>query len=140
MTGTGWLDREWSSQPLAPDQAGWDWFSLHLDDGARLMAYRLRGSGRAGATFGNLDRRRRRADAARARRDRDDADRLRGGGRAARCRSPGGSTVPAVGLAVDTAPVNAQSWMDGDLSLLGRPDPRDRQPRRAAGYLEMTGY
>src|SRR5690606_998978 len=27
VEGTAWLDREWSSQPLAPDQTGWDWFS-----------------------------------------------------------------------------------------------------------------
>lgn len=43
VTGKGWLDREWSSQPLEGDQEGWDWFSLHLDDGARLMAFSLRG-------------------------------------------------------------------------------------------------
>src|SRR5260221_4853918 len=28
VTGQAWLDREWSSQPLAPDQSGWDWL-LH---------------------------------------------------------------------------------------------------------------
>ena len=42
MAGPGWLDREWSSQPLAPNQPGWDWFSLHLDDGSALMVYQLR--------------------------------------------------------------------------------------------------
>jgi predicted secreted hydrolase len=42
VSGLGWLDREWSSQPLAPDQPGWDWFSLHLDDGNALMVYQLR--------------------------------------------------------------------------------------------------
>lgn len=42
LAGRGWLDREWSSQPLAPDQPGWDWLSLHLDDGNALMIYRLR--------------------------------------------------------------------------------------------------
>ena len=42
LSGSGWLDREWSSQPLAQSQAGWDWFSLHLDDGNKLMIYRLR--------------------------------------------------------------------------------------------------
>jgi len=42
LTGQGWLDREWSSQPLAPDQPGWDWLSIHLDDGNALMIYRLR--------------------------------------------------------------------------------------------------
>ena len=42
LSGSAWLDREWSSQPLAPNQRGWDWFSLHLDDGNKLMLYRLR--------------------------------------------------------------------------------------------------
>ncbi|RCU52476.1 iron ABC transporter permease [Corallincola holothuriorum] len=42
VTGEGWLDREWSSQYLAADQLGWDWLSLHLDDGRALMAFRLR--------------------------------------------------------------------------------------------------
>lgn len=45
VTGRAWLDREWSSQPLAPDQTGWDWFSLMFDDGARLMGFRLRDAG-----------------------------------------------------------------------------------------------
>ncbi|WP_339642199.1 lipocalin-like domain-containing protein [Jannaschia helgolandensis] len=43
VTGKGWLDREWSSQPLEADQEGWDWFSLYLNNGARLMAFSLRG-------------------------------------------------------------------------------------------------
>ena len=45
VTGQAWLDREWSSQPLAPDQTGWDWFSLIFDDGARMMGFRLRDAG-----------------------------------------------------------------------------------------------
>ncbi len=42
VTGEGWLDREWSSQPLTEEQTGWDWLSLHFDDGTKLMAYGLR--------------------------------------------------------------------------------------------------
>jgi predicted secreted hydrolase len=45
LSGSGWYDREWSSQPLAQNQQGWDWFSLHLDDGNKLMLYRLRNDG-----------------------------------------------------------------------------------------------
>ncbi len=41
VTGTAWLDREWSSQPLSDDQTGWDWFSLSFDDGHKLMGFRL---------------------------------------------------------------------------------------------------
>ena len=46
VSGLDWLDREWSSQPLAPDQPGWDWLSLHLDDGYALIVYQLRQEGR----------------------------------------------------------------------------------------------
>ncbi|TDX29557.1 putative secreted hydrolase [Modicisalibacter xianhensis] len=45
VTGRAWLDREWSSQLLGRAQHGWDWFSLHLGNGAKLMAFRLRGGG-----------------------------------------------------------------------------------------------
>jgi predicted secreted hydrolase len=42
VKGLAWLDREWSTSALADYQAGWDWFSLQLDDGAELMYYQLR--------------------------------------------------------------------------------------------------
>ncbi len=41
-TGTVWMDREWSTSALGPDEVGWDWFALHLTDGRDLMLYRLR--------------------------------------------------------------------------------------------------
>ncbi len=44
VTGRAWLDREWSSQPLADDQQGWDWFSLSFDSGDKLMGFVLRGA------------------------------------------------------------------------------------------------
>jgi predicted secreted hydrolase len=42
VTGSAWYDHEWSSNSLAPHQAGWDWFSLQLEDGRELMVYRFR--------------------------------------------------------------------------------------------------
>ncbi|MFN2349484.1 MAG: lipocalin-like domain-containing protein [Thioalkalivibrio sp.] len=42
VTGQAWLDREWSTSALAEDQAGWDWFSLQLDEGCELMYYQMR--------------------------------------------------------------------------------------------------
>ncbi len=44
VTGSAWLDREWSSQPLAQDQRGWDWFSLSFESGDKLMGFVLRGA------------------------------------------------------------------------------------------------
>jgi predicted secreted hydrolase len=42
VTGTSWFDREFSTSQLAPNQVGWDWFSLQLSDGADLMLYAMR--------------------------------------------------------------------------------------------------
>lgn len=44
VSGQGWLDREWSSQPLSEDQTGWDWFSLSFETGEKLMGFVLRGA------------------------------------------------------------------------------------------------
>jgi len=40
--GESWMDKEFSSSHLGPDQIGWDWFSLQLDDGRELMLYLMR--------------------------------------------------------------------------------------------------
>ena len=42
VTGSAWLDREWSSQPLSERQSGWDWFSLSFAQGSKLMGFQLR--------------------------------------------------------------------------------------------------
>lgn len=42
VSGLTWLDREWGTSALSPDQQGWDWYALHLSDGSDLMYYNLR--------------------------------------------------------------------------------------------------
>ncbi len=42
VAGLSWLDREWSTSALSEEQAGWDWFSLQLNNGYDLMYYQLR--------------------------------------------------------------------------------------------------
>lgn len=55
VRGRSWLDREWSSRYLGGAAIGWDWTGLNFDNGAALMAFRIRGkNGRsiwAGGTF-----------------------------------------------------------------------------------------
>jgi predicted secreted hydrolase len=51
VTGQSWMDREWSTSALGPDQEGWDWFSLQLDDGRDLMYYQLRRTDGTPSTF-----------------------------------------------------------------------------------------
>jgi predicted secreted hydrolase len=42
VSGTAWMDHEWFTEQLAPDQVGWDWFSVQLDNHTELMLFELR--------------------------------------------------------------------------------------------------
>jgi predicted secreted hydrolase len=138
LSGLAWMDREWSSQPLAATQKGWDWFSLHLSTGEKLMVFRLRDTAgrdfRAGTWIG--------ADGAPHPLDGDDItltplseDRVAGRVLPLRWKLQ----VKSRGLLVETAPVNAASWMatsfpywEGPIGFHGS--------HEGKGYLEMTGY
>ena len=59
VTGSAWLDQEWSTALLDPEATGWDWIGINMDDGGALMAFRLRdasgGSHWAAATWRRAD-------------------------------------------------------------------------------------
>jgi len=42
VRGRAWMDHEWSDEYLSPEAVGWDWIGMNLDDGAALMAFRIR--------------------------------------------------------------------------------------------------
>ncbi|HWI38268.1 MAG TPA: carotenoid 1,2-hydratase [Burkholderiales bacterium] len=42
VSGTAWLDHEWSSAYLAPEAAGWDWTGINFFDGRSMMAFEMR--------------------------------------------------------------------------------------------------
>jgi predicted secreted hydrolase len=132
------MDREWSSQPLASDQTGWDWFSLHLDSAEKLMLFRLRQKDGQNYFSGNW---------------------IGPDGKSVQVASadivmtPISSTevadrkvptqwriaIPSRGLKIETAPLNTRSWMatsfpywEGPISFRGS--------HSGVGYLEMTGY
>ena len=136
VTGRAWMDREWSSQTMAPDQKGWDWFSLHLASGDHVMLFRQRGahdyrSGNWIAPDGGVTQ-------------------LAGDDIVV---EPLAQTiidernlptrwrvqVKSRSLDIETAPLNPKSWMgtsfpywEGPITLSGS--------TTGAGYLEMTGY
>ncbi len=62
VQGRAWLDHEWSSEYLSRDATGWDWTGLNFDDGAALMAFRIRAKDGstywAGATYRDASGRR----------------------------------------------------------------------------------
>ena len=49
VTGSAWLDHEWSSSYMDARAVGWDWAGINFDDGGALMAFRMRE--RAGGTL-----------------------------------------------------------------------------------------
>lgn len=135
VTGEAWLDREWSSQPLSPDQTGWDWFSLRFDTGEKLMGFVLRGP-REGFTSGSLIA----SDGS--------TTPLPPGAFTAlpQTYSPSGDVpvawqvqVPDHGIDVTVRALNPDAWMqhsftywEGPVTVHGN--------RTGSGYLEMTGY
>jgi predicted secreted hydrolase len=42
VTGTAWMDHEWFTHQLESVQAGWDWFSVQLENNTELMLFQLR--------------------------------------------------------------------------------------------------
>lgn len=42
VSGLAWMDHEFFTHQLEPDQVGWDWLSLQLGDNTELMLFRIR--------------------------------------------------------------------------------------------------
>ena len=42
VSGLAWMDHEFFTHQLEPDQVGWDWLSLQLEDNTELMLFRIR--------------------------------------------------------------------------------------------------
>lgn len=42
VTGNSWFDHEWGTTALGENAAGWDWFSVQLDDRRELMFFQIR--------------------------------------------------------------------------------------------------
>ena len=145
VSGTVWLDREWSTSALGRDQTGWDWFALQLDDGAELMFYQLRradGTSDAHSAGVYVD-----ATGKVVRLAREDVAIAVD----ARWRSPHSGAdyparwrlvVPRAGLDVDVAPRLAdQEWTGTLVYWEGAVTVRPRNGRAAGvGYVELTGY
>ncbi|MEO1703599.1 MAG: lipocalin-like domain-containing protein [Pseudomonadota bacterium] len=138
VSGDAWLDREWSSQPLADNQLGWDWFSLSFNSGEKMMGFQLREVGgtsftaatwitREGETQAYLD-------GAFAAVPLETTD-VEGRSIPTRWRV----TLPDKDVDVTVSAINKDAWMnvsipywEGPVGISGS--------RTGSGYLEMTGY
>lgn len=138
VTGSAWLDREWSSQPLAADQTGWDWFSLTLETGEKLMAFQLRqrdGTTYSSGTWIAPDGTTTALPDGAITTEPLTQTEVAGRQVPTRWRL----ALPARGLDVTVAALNPAAWMgvsvpywEGPVTVSGSHD--------GTGYLEMTGY
>lgn len=138
VTGKAWMDREWSSQPLASDQKGWDWFALHLSAGDKLMLYRLRQSDGRDYPFGNwisADGSTRQISGADIRLTPGDPIEIAG----RRLPVEWQIAIPASDLSIACKPLNARAWNGTGFSYWEGPISFDGS-HTGVGYLEMTGY
>lgn len=139
VVGKGWLDREWSSQPLAEEQTGWDWFSLRFDTGDKLMGFVLRGDNdttdfRSGTWISKT------GEVSPLQPDAFQATPIDHATVAGR-RVPIGWRVelPQKGINVVVKALNNNSWMNVSLPYWEGPVTISGS-HSGQGYLEMTGY
>lgn len=147
VTGTSWMDREWSTKSLGAEQVGWDWFALQLSDGSEIMHYQLRRrDGSADLYSAGVDIPPQ-GEAVRLSRDEVHIEVL------STWRSPRSGTtyparwrfsVPSRQLVLDITPAQADQelpvtvlYWEGAVRIHGT---RAGQPITGRGYVELTGY
>jgi predicted secreted hydrolase len=152
VAGLAWMDHEFFTHQLQPNQVGWDWLSLQLDDNTELMLFRIRHKDgsidpySAGTFVDSLGR----------------TTHLR---QSDFTLTPWGQTwtspethavypiawkieIPRLSIYLQaTTPLPSQelagkaclspSYWEGAITLIGN---RGSQPLQGTGYLEMTGY
>jgi predicted secreted hydrolase len=151
VRGESWMDHEFGTSQLAPDQVGWDWFSLQLDNGEELMLYRLRradGTIDANSSGTAVDLG---GEGTHLSRDQFDVVSLRdwtSGASGATYRLDWNIEVPALGAVLRVRPLmddqelvttrsTGIAYWEGAVEIEGT---WRGQPVRGHGYVELTGY
>jgi predicted secreted hydrolase len=146
VTGSSWMDREWSTSALGVGRTGWDWFALQLDDGADFMFYQLRRTDGSTDPFsaGTLieptgEAKKLTASAVRIR-ALDSWKSPLGGAYPSRWHID----IPGDSLSLDITPILADQelnlWVrywEGAVDVRGS---RAGKPLTGRGYVELTGY
>lgn len=151
LQGWSWKDHEYSTSALAPDQVGWDWFALQLDDNSELKAFHIRKADGSVDPFsagsfidaaGNVTRLGR-GDFQIDLGD-DDESVWRSPRSGAEYPARWTITVPSLALRLDIEPYLADQelnvsydYWEGAVRVSGE---RAGRPVSGDGYVELTGY
>ncbi len=147
VDGLSWMDHEWSTSALGAEQAGWDWFSIQIDDDTELMFFQLRRADGSvdGFSSGTLIA----ADGSTRTLGPGDfsievTDRWRSPRTGAEYPAGWTLSVPSADLRLSLTPWLADQEMDvsyayweGAAKVAGT---RNGQPVAGNGYVELTGY
>jgi predicted secreted hydrolase len=152
VTGLSWMDHEFFTHQLEDEQAGWDWFSIQLEDGSDLMLFRLRRKDGSpdpfsAGTYVDPQGRSRHLSAAEFVLEPAGATWL-SPKTGARYPTRWNVRVPSLGLELTAStPLESQelsgpkrltpTYWEGLIDLTGT---REGKTIRGTGYLEMTGY
>ena len=148
VRGESWFDHEWATNQLTPEQVGWDWLSVHFDDGTELMLYQIRletGAADPGSSGTLIER-----DGSAKHLARDAFNMTPNAfwtSRATGAKYPVGWRVEIPGeamqLSVTPAVENQElalmplTYWEGAVEIKGT---RAGKPINGRGYLELTGY
>ena len=156
VTGESWMDHEFGTSFLEPEQRGWDWLSIQLSDNRELMLYQLRRAdgSRDPRSSGTL------VDPTGKTTHLADSDFRMTPGKAT-FKSKNGAvypiewtvSIPSQGIELKvTTPMNDQelslvgstgiAYWEGMIDVAGQQAnrPTGQQAITGVGYLEMTGY
>ncbi|OUX44505.1 hypothetical protein CBE37_01080 [bacterium TMED277] len=138
VKGLAWLDREWSSDLLSENQVGWDWLSIHLESGNKLMLFQVRekdGNNFVSGSWINKDGSKQVLSAKKISIKELKSKSYIWGKIPVKWQVD----IPEKSLYLTITPLNENSFMDtlvpyweGPVKLLGKD--------KGVGYLEMTGY
>ncbi len=147
VKGLSWMDHEFSTSELAPNQVGWDWFSIQLNDGSELMVYQIRRKDGTIDPFssGTLITR---DGKTRSLSRQDFQIQVENTWRSPHSKATYPShwkvTIPSAGLTLDISPYLADqelnvsySYWEGAVRVTGS---RSGSAVQGSGYVEMTGY
>lgn len=147
VSGSSWMDHEWSTSALDREQEGWDWFSIQLSNGYDLMYYQLRNADGSVSEFtvGSLvDPDGNKVNISPEEVNLDVLDRWESPHSGASYPSKWTLQIPKYNLELDLATLFPDQEMDvsvryfeGTLSVSGQ---MDGEEIGGNGFIEMTGY
>ena len=151
VTGSAWMDHEFSTALLEPGISGWDWFSLQLSDDTELMVFLLRTEtgglhAASSGTFIDVDATTR--PIARAEINVEVLDTWKSKQSAARYPARWRMQIAPFQIDVElssnlpdqemrTLDSTGVTYWEGSVSVEGT---KDKLPVKGDGYVELTGY